>query len=530
MRFILVSSLALAAATHAHAIEISVGADASCTTHTIADALTRAKATEEVDTIRLVDDQPYENQTIYINTPVNLIGGHASCASSAPSGRTHLVGNGRWATLAVGGAGVQVRLEHLDISGGGASGEIGIWGGLNIEEGALVALADLEIHHNSSTFGGGLEVTGQVIVELEHDVDVHDNHAAVGGGILVADATLRVRPHGVTIRGNTASDSGGGIALVTGGQLSVATNPDDVPRAVDGVLIAGNHADIAGGGVFVSGNGAMLLADDTVVRDNSAAEGGGVHAGDGGYAQFSRFREGPFRHCANELECLRLSGNRATRGGALSVRSGGSAHLDQVIVRDNIAAAGAAFHLYGDSSRMRLYADLVVGNACAEGAPAECAPIQTFGGTLRFEHTTFADNGGGDALIWGDGVEHAILTDIQGYSSLIAGKPKIFGFLGAVPTVHYDCVLKDRGSAEIAATRSDVQPFTFQNPARGDYHLPGDSIAMDWCDGTPISSQSPDMDGTPRGIDAGRADVFGPYDLGAYESDRIFASGAELRR
>jgi hypothetical protein len=530
MRFILVSSLALAAATHAHAIEISVGADASCTTHTIADALTRAKATDEVDTIRVADDQPYENQTVYVDTPVNLIGGHASCASTAPTGRTHLVGNGRWATLAVGGAGIQVRLEHLDISGGGASGEIGIWGGLNIEEGALVALADVDIHHNSNTFGGGVAVIGQAIVEFEHDVNVHDNHAVVGGGIVVAGATLRVRPHGVSIRDNTASDSGGGIALLTGAQMSVATNPDDAPRPVDGVLIAGNHADGNGGGVFVSGTGAMLLADDTVVRDNTATEGGGVHAGEGGYAQFARFREGPFRHCANELECLRLSGNRATRGGALSVRNRGSALLDQAIVRDNAAAAGAAFHLYGDASSLRLYADLIVGNACADGAPADCAPIQTFGGTLRFEHTTFADNGGGDALIWGDGVEHAILTDIQGYSSLIAGKAKIFGFLGAVPTVRYDCVLKDRGSAELAATRSGVEPFTFQNPARGDYHLPGDSVAMDWCDGTPVSSQSPDMDGTPRGIDAGRADVFGPYDLGAYESDRIFASGAELRR
>jgi hypothetical protein len=524
------STLALAATARAGAADIRVGADASCTTHTIADALAMAKATPDVDTIRLVDDQPYENQTVYVDTSVNLVGGHASCSATAPAGRTHLVGNGRWATLAVVGDGLRVRLEHLDVSGGGTSGEIGLWGGLHVEGSVQVALADVEIHDNENVNGGGLEISGQAIVELEHDVDVHDNSATLGGGVLVSNATLRVRPHGVAIRDNVAYGGGGGLALTFGGQMSVGTNPEAEPRPVDGVLIAGNQALGYGGGVFVHGDGAMLLADDTVVRDNLAAEGGGVYAGDGGYAQFARFRDGPFRHCPNELECLRLSGNRAERGGALAVRDGATAHLDQAIVRGNVAAAGAAFHMHGDASRMRLYASLVVGNACAEDAPAECAPIQTFGGALRFEHSTFADNGGGEALIWGDGVEHAVVTDIQGYSSLIAGKEKIFGFIGAIPTVHYDCVLKDRGVAEIAATRSDVQPFTFQDPARGDYHLPGDSVAMDWCDGTPVSSQSPDMDGTRRGIDAGRGDVFGPYDLGAFESDRIFASGTELRR
>ena len=34
----------------------------------------------------------------------------------------------------------------------------------------------------------------------------------------------------------------------------------------------------------------------------------------------ARFRHGPFRHCPTELECLRLSGNVAERGGAVSVR------------------------------------------------------------------------------------------------------------------------------------------------------------------------------------------------------------------
>ena len=45
-----------------------------------------------------------------------------------------------------------------------------------------------------------------------------------------------------------------------------------------------------------------------------------------------------------------------------------------------------------------------------------------------------------------------------------------------------------------------------------------------------VSSQSPDMDDTPRGLDADQQDLFGTYDLGAFEADRIFATGYEMRR
>ncbi|MBO9663541.1 hypothetical protein [Dokdonella sp.] len=530
MRFALplLSTLAFVA-MHASAAEISVGAGPSCTTHTIADALVLAAATDEIDTIRLADDQPYAEQKVEITTSVNLIGGHANCGSLAPSGRTALVGTGQWATLVIGNTQnrIQVRLERLSISGGGINGDLGFWGGLYVGSNTLAAFADVEIHHNASDAGGGLTIAEGAIVDFERDVDVHDNRAGLGGGVRVHGATLRVRPHGVTIHDNVAY-SGGGVAVTGGALMSVGTDIDDRETRVDGVLIAGNIVQGSGGGVYVGGTGSSLLADDMVVRDNVATDGGGVYATTGGYAQFSRFREGPSRHCPDELECLRLSNNRADRGGALSVRYGGIAHVDQTIVRGNGAADGPAFWLDQGSS-LRLYASLVVGNDCAESAP-DCPTIYTIGSTLRFEHSTFADNAGSDALVLSDDPEGIIASDIQGYSSLVAGKSRLFDFLGPVPAVRYDCILKDRGEQEGDATRSDVLPIAFQNPERGDYHLPGDSAAIDWCDGLPISSQSPDMDGTPRGLDAAKADLFGPYDLGAYESDRIFASGTEPRR
>ncbi|TCO41678.1 hypothetical protein EV148_10228 [Dokdonella fugitiva] len=528
--FFLLSGLAFAAAGSLHAAEISVGAGPSCTTHTIADALALAAATPDVDTIRLADDQAYTGQTIFIGTSVNLVGGHAACGATAPVGTTALVGTGQWATLAIGGTaeGIHVRLEHLDISGGGLSGEIGDWGGLNIAGHAFVALADVAIHDNHNRFGGGVELRGNAIVEFERNIDVHHNYATAGGGIFADGATLRVRPHNVAVHDNDALN-GGGIALFNGANVSVGSTLDDPATPVDGFLIANNTAENYGGGAMVSGSGTSLLADDTVVRDNAAAEGGGVFAGNGGYAQFARFREGPFRHCPRELECLRLSGNTAERGGAMSVRDGGAAHVDETIVRGNASASGSAFWLYGDASQLRIYSSLVVGNGCIQGASG-CPTIYTSGGSLRFEHTTFADNASANTLIWGDGAQGAIVTDIKGYSSLVSGHAKIFDFLAAFPTVAYDCVLKDSGNEEVAATRSAVMPFAFQDAARGDYHLPADSVAIDWCDGAPVSSQSPDMDDTPRGLDADQQDLFGTYDLGAFEADRIFATGYEMRR
>src|SRR5690606_30087204 len=103
----------------------------------------------------------------------------------------------------------------------------------------------------------------------------------------------------------------------------------------------------------------------------------------------------------------------------------------------NAAAGGSAIWMHGEASSVRVYSSLVVGNGCIEGAPG-CAPIFTMGGSLRFEHSTFADNGGGPALIFGDGEQGALVTDIRGHSSLVSGKDRLFDFFGALPTVHYD--------------------------------------------------------------------------------------------
>lgn len=526
-------ALALGASLPAHAAVFSVGAGETCDAHTIAEAVAMAALTPEADTIRLTNDQPYLDQTAFIDTAVDLIGGHAACGDVEPTGRTALVGTDQWATLSIwGGDGVDsfpVRIERLDISGGGTSGDIGIWGGLNIAGRVMVHIADTAIHHNRNSHGGGLAVGSNAIVTLERDVEIHDNRASVGGGIFVAGASLRIQPSAIVVRDNQAFD-GAGIAVMGAGLVTSGSDPKNPLAVVDGILVSANQASNRGGGLYVGGVSSKALLDDVVLRDNGAAEGGGAFAGDGGYAQFARFRHGPFRHCPTELECLRLSGNVAERGGAVAVRNGGSAHFGEAILRHNAAAGGSAVFMHGDASSVRLYSSLVVGHACIAGAPG-CAPIFTMGGELRFEHSTFADNEGGPSLIYGDGEQGALLTSIRGASSLVSGKDRIFDFFGALPTVHYDCILKDQGTFEVAAERSDILPIAFQAPERGDYRLLPGNAAIDFCDDAPVSAKSPDIDGNLRGVDdLASEDRFGRYDLGAYESDRIFASGSESKR
>lgn len=526
--FTLLSAVLAASVLPLQAAEISVGADASCAAHTIAEALATAALTPEVDTIRLVNDQAYTGQNVHIETSVNLIGGFAGCADAVPSARTELVGSGDWATIvAYGGTpdGIDVRLERVDVSAGGIGGDIGYFGGLVVDGSARVHVADATFHDNQAIYGGGIAVYGATArLTLERNVDIHDNRAATGGGLYVEAGSVSVRPQAVSVRANTAQ-SGAGLAIVNG-LVSVGSDIDDTTTPITGFLVARNQASGNGGGVFVSGPNGNLLADDTVVRDNTAVEGGGVFATTGGYAQFASFTFGPFRHCPASLECLRLSDNHATRGGGFAIRNGARGHLGRTIVRGNTAARGSALSVADQTSELRGQGLLVVQNHC-DAAEPQCDTIAMTAGTARFSYATFADNDGRPLLLFGDGVPGNSLTVVSMDSSIVSGKSLIFGINGAAPIFAADCVMKDTGALESGMGRSDIGAITFQDRARGDYRLAAGNRAIDYCDDSHAPTEAPDLDGTPRGLENPGANDLGTFDLGAYEFERIFAGGME---
>jgi hypothetical protein len=528
----LLSLLQLAAP--ALALEIRVGADAGCNTNSLETALTQARASNGGDVIRVAANQAYANQALYIDTDVELYGGYASCDAPAPTGRTALTGTGTWAALVIYGdsASISVRVEGFDISGGGASGDIGNFGGVNIGGRSFVRLADLRLHDNLGIFGGGLSVEGaNAIVTLEHQVEIDRNRANIGGGVAVSAGTLRVRPQAVTIRNNTGND-GGGLFIGSAGLVSVGDDPEDTRFPVDGFAIHGNSANQDGGGVYLDGAGSKLLAESIVVRDNSAArDGGGIFAANGAYAQFTRWNFTPGRRCGSGSDCLRLSGNSAQNGGALQLASGATASINQAIVRDNHAIHGTVLNMRGNSSQLRMTGSVVARNACDT---PDCAPFWiNGGGRVRFSFTTFAGNSStitAQSLVYAFGPIGS-QGGMEFYHSLLSGTPRLAAVGNTAYTMGGDCVLKDSGSVESGYTRSDVAPVSFVDPAGNDYRLRAGNAAIDYCTAGNPAPEDPDIDGVTRGLESpGNANEFGSFDLGAYEFERIFGASQESPR
>lgn len=523
-------------ATPALALTIRVGADAGCDTNSLATALSQAKANPGADTIRIASNQPYSEQSLYIDSDVTLRGGYANCDAASASGRSAIAGTGRWAALSLwsdSSNGIDVRLEGLDISNGGASGEIGDWGGISIGGRTRARLADLRVHHNAAFFGGGISVNNTAtLVEFERAVEVDSNSATIGGGIGVFAGTLRIRPHGVSVHDNSATDGGG--LFVDFGLVSVSSDLQDTSSPVDGFVVRNNTASGRGGGIYVNGNSGKLLAEASVVRDNRATEGGGIYARNSGYVQFLRYTMGPQRHCTQEQECLRLSGNSADRGGGIALASGATALLNHAVIRDHTAAEGPAISLRDAASELRLVSSVVARNRCS-GASAACAPVRTSAGKLRFDYVTFADNSSSanpPVLIYGDGQPNNNATRYELYSSLVSGnQASLFGGSGAVVTQQGDCVLLNAGQLPPGFARSDVAAIGFVDAARNNFRLGSGNTAIDYCDAGLQATEDPDLDGIYRGLEAGgNPNEFGPYDLGAYEAERIFGSGTEAAR
>lgn len=540
--------MALSLPASPRAAELWVGADDACDTPSLADAIATARSSPGNDVIRLARNQPYENQSVQIDTSVELIGGYPNCGTSERSGHTPIAGTGARAVIAVDGGsgaeGIDVRLDRLDVSGGGGGRNVAYRGGISIRGAARVRLSDSVIHHNDATLdsghsdplGSGLSIDGaRASAVLERGIHIHDNKAPAGGGIGVRSGSLRILPHDISIERNQAG-SGGGIAVLGdfirgNGTAAIATDGGDPALPVTGVRIVGNVAAGGGGGLLVSQ--AELSADDVIVEGNHAQVlGSAILVGYEAVARLARRSAPDARHCPPELDCLRLAGNGPNN--SIRVDNGGQLLLDGVRVRENISGT-YPISVGGDESALR-----VSGSLIANDSPS-CyySLVMMSGGTFEFEHSTIArthPDCWARPLIISYASAGLGGTNVSGRASLVSGFIKILQPPETSPlySEHYDCVMKDRGDPEPAAVRSGVGPIQFVDAAGGNFRLAAGNAAIDYCDGGAPSSQQADLDGKPRGIDdPNHPDRYGPYDLGAYEfgsaPDQLFADGFEAR-
>ncbi len=540
--FLYAPALLLPASTRA--AELWVGADGACNTSSLADAIATARSSPEADVIRLARNQPYENQAVRIDTSVDLVGGYPNCGAGERAGHTPIAGTGSRAVIVVDGGsgadGIDVRLEGLDVSGGGATREAAEWGGISIRGAARVRLSDSIVHHNdaslawgySDPLGSGLSIDGaRASAVLEHGIRIHDNKAPTGGGIGVRGGTLRILPHDISIERNQAG-AGGGIAVLDNGKAAIWADAGDPALPVTGVRIAGNVVAGDGGGILVSQ--AEWSADDVIVQGNHAQGlGSAIAVGYRAVARLAR-RPGPdARHCPPELDCLRLSGNGPNT--TIRVDGGGLLVLDGVTMRENVSST-QPISVSGERSTLRISGSLV--SNTSSNCYYHLARMQ--GGTFEFEHSTFARIGAecwGQPMIIGYASSGLDGTNVVGRASLVYGFPTILQPPKTSPlySEHYDCVMKDGGAPESAAERSSIGPIRFVDAANGNFRLTADNEAIDYCDDSAPSSRALDLDRQPRGLDSeAHADRHGPYDLGAYEfgtlPDRLFSNGFDARR
>jgi hypothetical protein len=132
----------------------------------------------------------------------------------------------------------------------------GLGGGIHVAGGLLVA-TDCAIRENRGglAYGGGIYAY-EASVALAGTTTVSDNRGEAGAGVFVHAGSLS----GGVLSGNVASDAGGGFYIQYG-------------TGVDGVTVTANDADWGGGGVYL-GDGVI---GGSVVDANTARAGAGLY-------------------------------------------------------------------------------------------------------------------------------------------------------------------------------------------------------------------------------------------------------------
>jgi hypothetical protein len=170
---------------------------------------------------------------------------------------------------------------------------IGYGGGVCIDGGAYVGIADSHLAGNQAPVGGA--IYGARMVDFHvHDCDVVDNLAVLGGGIFTAE-TMLVEINNVNIKRNSAKplfSMGSGIPVDQavsfdngyGGGLYIFTSE----AFINDCVISENSTSGSGGGVYLSGHEESIVVPGTVtilgvtpelnnclITNNTAVKGGG---------------------------------------------------------------------------------------------------------------------------------------------------------------------------------------------------------------------------------------------------------------
>jgi Right handed beta helix region/Calx-beta domain len=261
-----------------------------------------------------------------------------------------------------------------------------------------------------------------------------------GAGLITIDANLQSRVFdvfnpasdiavslvGMTVTGGSVASSGGGIASAESLEL-------------DGMVIAGNHAQYWGGGVVATGDGVgAFVMRDTVITDNDVSTHGGaglyLTEFDGGITiEDSTISDNVGTNAGGGLYMYAVSG--PTRITNVTVSGNTSAHfsggiqikrieptVEVVIDSSTISGNTAQSDIAGGLGVAILDGDLTITNSTVTGNQASLEgggiAIEAGTGDLTIEHSTIAANTASTATeIW------TPTTTVKLSHSIVAGSP-----------------------------------------------------------------------------------------------------------
>ncbi|MCB1499007.1 MAG: cadherin-like domain-containing protein [Bauldia sp.] len=275
-------------------------------------------------------------------------------------------------------------LDALTITGGEAGAGSG--GGVRIEGGAALTIANSTVSGNAGYYGGGI---GNAGITTLSNTTVSDNTASYGGGVhnfAGGEVTL----FNTTLSDNSAVFTGGGLSSFGAATLANVTVSGNSAAVYDGggvanfgtatltnVTLSDNSANGSGGGIY---NHADLILVNATLAGNAATTGGGV-ANLGGSATLG-------------IVNSTFTGNTAVTFGGGIYNSGGTATLTNTIVAGNNAgAAGVDVQGAIYTSGVNLFSQVGVGDG---GDIIETDVFQIFASVAAsgFAHGVLADNGG----------------------------------------------------------------------------------------------------------------------------------------
>jgi len=588
-RFVMLVAL-LAMSSSAMAITVRVGApsDPACTAFSVPGAIAQLPAGITTHRILLSTNQSYASAGTIDRRNVSIEGGYASCSAATPAaGASTRIGPNAAATAALltvnGGTGgiFTVVLRDLEIRGPAPAGAIAALGSVDlIVEDSIIADSG-----TPSTDGGGINSGLDAFVFLRGITEISNNRGNFGGGVACVDGQLNIESSDVLITANRANTAGGGVSLT---RCTMFWDPDTASTA-GGIL--GNRATV-GGGVYMSaasirarGTGSNRFAARRIIANTADYNGGGiavqnnsqvllpqldassnfagvagVPSGQGNCGGISLFES------VLTLESFRIEGNVAHGyGGAICLNQRGSFRVNDPRPCTHGACRSISFNRagtvlsadagavwMGEDAALSLFGTRIIGNSAqlssviysedntppnatidivnsviARNTATVAFMIAYTGTTLSFDWTTIADNPSGPSLLEGFGSNTLDLA--TSIFSAAAGTE----VLSAPPSnpLSTRCLIAHENASLIAnGGNATVGAPGFVDQANSDYRLIATGEAVDFCTANPNAEPSVDISGNARLVDLALPDIFGPWDLGAYETpagDAVFANGFE---